>query len=389
MTSILTRGIENVLPSKEALEKELQDKTLSIYYGIDPTGPDLHLGHLANFLVLKRFIKEGHKATILFGDFTARIGDPSGKDVTRKPLTEKEIKANFKTYKDQIKRVFGKEFGKLDFKNNSEWLEKLDFQDVLNLASNITVQQMIERDMFQRRLKEGSPIGLDEFLYPLMQGYDSYALKTDIELGGNDQLFNMMMGRTLETVLTNGEKSKFVVAIKLLADSDSGKKMSKSEGFYVPLNTDAKDMFGKVMRIPDNVVLDCFELCTEIDMEEVNKMASSDIHPKELKSKLSFEITKLVYGEDQAIEAQREFESVFSEGNVPEDIKEIKINEVINIIDLILKAGLAESKSEVRRLIEGKGVEMDGQAITDWNTKIQPGDKGVLKVGKRRFVKIK
>jgi len=437
MNEALTRGIESILPSKEVFKKELEAKKLSIYFGIDPTGPDLHLGHLVNFLVLKRFMNLGHKITILIGDFTARIGDPSDKDTTRKQLTKKEVEDNLKTYKDQVGRILGEG---VDFKYNSKWLKDLKFEDILELSSKVTVQQMIQRKMFQKRLwkwtcpnckktsrswiqfntqenyetakledneieclhcrklvpynkedispestTELGPIGLHEFLYPLMQGYDSVALKTDVEVGGNDQLFNMMVGRDLVKIYLN--KEKFVLTTKLLVEPESGKKMSTSEGSYVSLNISPEDVFGGVMALPDGMVRVCFELCTEVPFETIEKHMQA--HPRDAKMFLAFEITKLVWGEEKAEKAREEFEKVFKEGKFPEKVERFKISEPKNILDVLVEAGLAKSKSEARRLIEGNAVDFNGEVVTDWGIEIGPEDrKRMLRVGKRRFVLI-
>lgn len=382
----LTRSIDKILPSREELEGELKKRTLSVYHGIDPTGPDLHLGHLSSLLVAKRFSELGQKITILFGDFTAQIGDPSGREVARKPLTEKEVKNNLAAYKGQIKKVFGKESRKIKFAYNSKWLRKLDFSNVIDLASKVTVQQMIERDMFQRRIEDRNPIGLHEFLYPLMQGYDSYALMTDVEIGGNDQLFNMMMGRTLQADLSGKKKQKFVITTKLLEDPETGRKMSKSEGFYVSLSAKPNDLYGKIMRLPDSIVPLCFELCTEVDMKEVEKLAG--MHPKETKSRLAFEITAMLYGSKKAERARKEFERIFQEGGFPEEAETIRLDSPKDIISVLADTGIVLSKSEARKLVDGGGIELDGKVIKDWNTRVDPEKHRTIKIGKHRFVKI-
>lgn len=231
---ILERGIEKVLPSKEEFAEVMDNRKISIYIGIDPTNPDLHLGHLISLLILKRFKETGHNVVIVIGGFTARVGDPTNKDATRKPMTEDQINENAKTYKEQIERILGD----VEYKNNADWLEKLNFGDILQLTAKVTVQQMLERDMFQKRLKEEKPVGVHEFMYPLMQGYDSVAMKIDAEIGGSDQLFNMMVGRDLSKIYL--DKEKFVVTTKLLTDPEVGNKMSASKGPYVSLNANRK-----------------------------------------------------------------------------------------------------------------------------------------------------
>jgi len=375
---ILERGIENVLPSKEKFAELMDSKKISIYLGIDPTSSDLHLGHLVSLLILKRFKEAGHKVVIVIGGFTARIGDPSDKDAVRKPMTEDQINKNAKTYEKQIERILGD----VEYKNNADWLKKLTFEDVLKLSAKVTVQQMLERDMFQKRLKDEKPIGVHEFMYPLMQGYDSVAMEIDAEIGGSDQLFNMMVGRDLEKMYLN--KEKFVVTTKLLADPEVESKMSASEGPYVSLNAKPEELFGAVMALSDGIVSSCFELCTEVPMEEIDKLKSE--HPRDVKARLAFEIIKLIYGEDKAKKAKEEFEKVFKEGGVPEEMEEFKVEGSKKIVDVLIESGLVESKSEARRLIAGKGVVLDDEVIEDWDTEVSSGK--VLKVGKHRFIKI-
>jgi tyrosyl-tRNA synthetase len=375
---ILERGVENVFPSKEKFAEVMDSKKVSIYLGIDPTSPILHLGHLSILLILKRFKEAGHKVVIVIGGFTARIGDPSDKDAARKPMTEDQINENAKTYKEQIKRILGD----VEYKNNADWLKKLTFEDILRLSAKVTVQQMLERDMFQKRLKAEKPIGVHEFMYPLMQGYDSVAMEIDAEIGGNDQLFNMMVGRDLSKMYL--DKEKFVVATKLLIDPETGKKMSATEGRSVSLDKKPEELYGAVMALDDGYVFSCFELCTEVPTEEVEKQ--KDTHPREAKSKLAFEIVKLIYGEDKAEKAKEEFEKVFKEGGVPEEMQEFKLEGSKSIMDVLIESGLAESKSEARRLISGKGVTLDEKVVDDWDVEVSPGQ--VLKVGKHRFIKI-
>jgi len=375
---VLERGIEQVLPSKEKFAEVMDSKKISIYLGIDPTNPDLHLGHLISLLILKRFKEAGHKVVIVIGGFTARIGDPSDKDAARKPMTEDQINENAKTYKEQIERILGD----VEYKNNADWLKKLTFEDVLRLSAKVTVQQMLERDMFKKRIKEEKPVGVHEFMYPLMQGYDSVAMEIDAEIGGNDQLFNMMVGRDLSKMYL--DKEKFVVTTKLLIDPEVGSKMSASEGPYVSLNAKPEELFGLVMSLSDGIVPSCFELCTEVPLEEIKKL--KDEHPRDAKAKLAFEITKLIHGEDEAKKAKEEFDKVFKEGGIPEEMQEFKLEGSKSIMDVLTESGLAESRSEARRLISGKGVTLDDKIVDDWDVEVSPGQ--VFKVGKHRFIKI-
>lgn len=385
INGLLTRGIQQILPSREALKRELEGgKKLTVYLGIDPTAPYLHLGHSITLFVLKRFQKLGHKVVLLMGDFTARIGDPSGKTTQRKPQSKKEVLDNLKAYKDQAGKIINIKKAKIAF--NSRWLGKLTVEEFLEIASLFTTQQMITRDMFQERMKKDLPIGLHEFLYPLLQGYDSVALKTDVEVGGSDQLFNMLIGRDL--VKKHLGKEKFVVTTKLLIDPTSGAKMSKSEGNLVALSDSLNDMYAKVMAFPDELVGDCLELCTEVPMNQIEEITK--MPPRESKARLAREITSIYYDEKAAKEAEAEFERVFSAHEAPSEMPEIKISQKsINVVDLLLQADLVVSKSEARRLIEQGGVRIDGRVKTDPNEQIIPQNDMLVSVGKRKFAKLK
>ena len=328
---ILDRRVINFIPSKgEILERFKKGEQLRIYYGIDPTGPDIHLGHTVQLLLLKDLYELGHKPILLIGDFTAQIGDPSGKDAARKPLSEKEIKENMKTYLGQVYKILPR--GSFEVKYNSEWLSKLKLADFLELASSVTVQQTLARDMFQKRISEDRPIGLHEFLYPLMQGYDSVVMKIDGEIGGGDQLFNMLVGRTLEKKYLN--KDKAVLGTKLLVDA-AGKKMSKTEGNLIAVNDLPNDIFGKVMNIPDGeAIRTVFELATDMGSDKYNQydsfqdFAKGDIvreeerNPLEFKKKAAFELVRMYHGEKEAEKAREEWDRVFSKGEYPSEMKE-------------------------------------------------------------------
>lgn len=391
-----SRYIEKIFPSKKALEKALlSGKRLRLYIGIDPTGPQLHLGHSTNFFLLKKFQKLGHEVIFLIGDFTARIGDPTGKLKARKALTEKEVKENCKSYKEQVKRIID-----VDSKENpvrivynSSWLSKLTLEEVIKLAGKVTVGQMIKRDMFQRRIKEKREIYLHEFLYPLLQGYDSVYLDTDIEVGGNDQTFNMMIGRDLMKIYRN--KEKFVITTKLLINPKTGKKlMSKSEGNYIALNDPPNEMYGKVMALPDEVIIPCLKLATEVEDEKIKKfekeMREGKINPREVKAFLAFEIVKIYHGEKKAIEAEKEFERVFKEKRPPQKMPLfVAPKSSYPLAELLVNLKLCPSKSEAKRLIKQGAVKIDGEVKTNWKEKIIIKKEGiVIKVGKRKFAKI-
>ena len=387
----LTRQIDKIYPSREALETVLKSaKKLAIYWGVDPTAPDMHLGHSTNFFVLRRFQKLGHKVVILMGDYTAQIGDPTGKDKKRKVLTEKEVKENLKTYQSQVLKILDPK--KTIFKFNSEWWNKMSAKELLALDDLFTQQQMVERDMFQKRIKEDKPISIKEFQYPLLQGYDSVALKTDIELGATDQLFNMLVGRAL--VKTFLKKEKFVITTPLLINPESGDKlMSKSEGNYVSLNDSPSQMYGKTMALPDGVILQCFEFCTDINNDTIKNIEKRLVigeNPRDLKAELAFEIVKIYHGNGKAKEAAMEFERIFTKKELPDKITTISLSRgLYDIVDLLSKSTLVKSKSEARRLVEERAVKIDGAAVEDLQTKIEVVSGLVIQVGKRRFVRIK
>lgn len=376
-----SRYIENIYPSREFLGDKLRiGKQLSIYIGVDPTAPDLHLGHTTNFFVLKKFQELGHKVIILIGDFTARIGDPTGKDETRKPLTEKEISENSKTYKQQIGKIL--DLGKTEFKQNSGWLDKLSLKEFVKIASRVSIQQLLHRNMFQRRIKEEESIALHEFIYPLLQGYDSVAMNIDSEIGGTDQTFNMLIGRTLMDKLLN--KEKFVITTKLLENPLSGKKlMSKSEGNYISLQDPAYEIYSKVMALPDEVIFTCFELCTEVPMERVDGLKSENVLAA--KHELASEITKMYQGEKEAEKAKEEWGRVFSKKEYPSKIDEVENRG--DIISTTVVAGIILSKSEAKRLIEQKAVKVNDKVIEEWDYTIKSGD--IIQIGPRKFVRVK
>lgn len=374
---ILNRGIENVYPSREQVKERLEKEKLTFYLGIDPTGPTLHIGHLVPILKLAALQKAGHKIYFLIGDFTAMIGDPTDKTAARKKLTREEVLANCQKYKEQASKFISFEGeNPAELKFNSEWLSKMNFGDVLELASLVTVDQMLKRDMFDKRVKENKPIYIHEFMYPLMQGYDSVAMKVDGEIGGNDQTFNMLSGRDLAKSLNN--KDKIVIAAKLLLDP-TGKKMGKSEGNMISLDQTPEDMFGKVMSWTDGMVPLGFELFTTTSVPEG--------HPKDIKVALAKAIVTLCFDAETAEKAHNAFENTFSKGELPQDVQTVTVEKDTSLIDAVVTAGAVESKGEFRRLVEGGGVEIIGQGkVKDVNTKISaPID---VKIGKRRFLKI-
>lgn len=392
----LDRGVSAVYPTREYLKKELlSGKQLSIYLGVDPTGPNLHIGHMICLKKLSQFQKLGHKVIFLIGSFTAMIGDPTGKASIRKQLTREDVLENCKKYKEQAS-VYLNFDGEnpVEIKYNSDWHDKLSFKDVVELSANFTVSQMLERDMFQERIKKDQPIGLHEFLYPLMQGYDSVAMGVDGEIGGNDQIFNMLCGRDLMKSLKN--KEKFVIAMKLLTDS-TGKKMGKSEGNMIALNDSSKDMFGKIMSWTDGMILSGFDLCTNVTTEQIEKYKKdldNGANPRDLKIVLAEEILKIYFGEEVAKQEVNNFISQFSEKKLPTNISEFKADSNnCNIIDLMIKVKFVESKTQARSMIEQGAVKVydkdeNMRKITDINEIIDIDKENIIQVGKLKYIKI-
>ncbi|MFA6132031.1 MAG: tyrosine--tRNA ligase [Patescibacteria group bacterium] len=385
INQLLTRGVENVYPTADFLRAKLMGKEpLTLYLGIDPTGPTLHLGHAINLRKLKLFQELGHKVVLLIGDFTGTIGDPTDKSATRQMLTRKQVLANCKLYKKQASKFIsfsGKNSAIIKF--NSKWLAKMSFVDVVGLASNFTVQQMLERDMFQKRMSEGKPIHLHEFLYPLMQAYDSVAMDVDGEIGGNDQTFNMLAGRDLMKILK--KKEKFVMTMKLLTDP-TGKKMGKSEGNMITLMDSADEMFGKIMSWPDEMIDGGFELITDVASEEITALKKEMANPRDQKARLAFEVVKIFHSEKAATEAQANFDKMFRDKEIPEEISEVKISGSMNVIDVLVETKLAASKGEARRLIDGGGVKVDGEVVKSYDFVVPKGI--VVQKGKRGFVRV-
>lgn len=385
---LLSRGVENIYPKADFLRSKLMSgEQITLYTGYDPTGPSLHIGHGITMMKLRQFQNLGHKIIMLIGDFTGMIGDPTDKSSARSQLTKEQVLENCKAYQQQASHILNFEGeNPVEVKYNSEWLANMNFADVVELTSQFTVQRMMERDMFQNRVKEEKPIYLHEFLYPVMQGYDCVAMDVDGEVGGNDQTFNMLAGRTLMKSLKN--KEKFVVTTKLLVDS-SGKKMGKSEGNAISLDDQPKDVFGKVMRWTDDMIVLGYELCTSVEMDEISKISddlTSGTNPRDLKFRLAFEVTKTFLGEEAAKQGQEYFESVIVENQKPQDILELDV-ESKNVLDVLVQAKFVKSKSEARRLIDGGAIKQNDTKVESYDLEVNSGD--FLQKGKRFFVKIK
>jgi len=388
---VLGKGVEKIYPNREALEKILKSgKRIKLYCGFDPTSPNLHIGNAVQFRKLAQFQKLGHEAIMLIGDFTTMIGDPTDKSAARKKITRKEILKNAKNYKNlasKILRFSGENPARIMY--NSQWNDKLTFVNLIELASNFTVQQMIIRDMFQERLRKDKPIYLHEFLYPLTQAYDSVVMDVDLEIGGNDQTFNMLCGRDLMKAVKN--KEKFVLTTKLLNDP-TGKKMGKTEGNMINLDENPNEMYGKIMSWPDSLIFPGFELCTDLSLEEINQIKKQKNNPRDDKAQLAREIVAIHHNKAAAQKAEQEFNHLFREGKKPTNVPEVKFNEGISSTSTVLvETGLAPSRSAADRLIEQGAVdiEIDGVVTNKYGEKkIMPKKGMIIRVGKRKFVKL-
>ncbi|RJQ25397.1 tyrosine--tRNA ligase [Candidatus Parcubacteria bacterium] len=384
---LLTRGVANIIPNKAELQKSLKSgKKLNIYLGIDPTATKIHLGHAVPIRKLQALANLGHHVTFLIGDFTALIGDTSDKESERPALSQEEIKENFKTYKEQAEKIL--DFSRIKIRHNSEWLKNLSFQDIIKLTQHFSLGDFISRELIKKRLTNGSRVGLHEVLYPVMQGYDSHYMDTDLQIGAADQTFNMQAGRTLIKDLHN--KESFILAVDYLSGTD-GRKMSKTWGNAIWLDDSPEDMYGKVMSLKDELIIEYFTLATNATLEkieEISKRLKKDENPMAIKKELAYEIVRELYDENKAREAENYFEKAFQKGETPEDIPNIniKIQDKISVSDILLKANLVSSKTEAKRLIEQGGVEIEGKRINNPLERLEKGNYNV-RIG-RKFAKI-
>ena len=395
---IIKRGVTEIVPEQELLAKLKQscseEKPLKVKLGLDPTAPDIHLGHTVVLRKLKQFQDLGHHIIIIIGDFTARIGDPTGKSETRKQLTEEQILTNAKTYQTQIFRILDPE--KTEVRFNSEWLAPLNFADIIRLASKYTVARMMEREDFAKRFREGRPISVHEFFYPLMQGYDSVALEADIEFGGTDQKFNLLMGRHLQEEF--GQKPQAAIMVPILEGLDGVQKMSKSLGNYIGISEDPGTIYGKAMSIPDELMIRYFELVTDISNEELAKidagLKSGALHPRDMKMYLARTLVRLYHGPDAAQAAEEEFKRIFQRGDMPTDIPEVnvKTSELADgkiwVAKLFTLAGLTVSNGEAKRAIQQGAARIDAEKVDSAEDDILVYEGMVLQIGKRKFAKI-
>ncbi|MFI4956825.1 MAG: tyrosine--tRNA ligase [Gammaproteobacteria bacterium] len=388
---LLRRGVHEVIISDEFDELLKSGRRLKIKMGFDPTAPDLHLGHTVLINKARQFQLLGHDVYFLIGDFTATIGDPSGRSVMRKPLTPEEVAENAKTYEKQIFKILDKKMTHVVY--NSAWMKQLSAAEIVQMASSYTVARMLERDDFEKRFKEKSPIAVHEFLYPLFQGYDSVALEADIELGGVDQKFNLLMGRELQRFF--GKKPQIVMTMPLLEGLDGVKKMSKSLGNYIGIDDSPTDMFGKIMSISDELMWRYFELLSfrpQATLDEYRHRVEAGGNPRDIKVLLAEEIVARFHGEEAAAAAIHDFEQRFAHNAMPDDMPEIQMacgGEPMPIANVLKDAGLTSSTSEAYRMIEQHGVKVDGVEVTDKKMLLQPGAEHVVQVGKRKFARIK
>jgi tyrosyl-tRNA synthetase len=385
-------GDENL---KQAMANELRERIkarekegrpLRVYCGFDPRTSDLHLGHTVPMRKMRQFQKLGHDVTFVIGRFTSLVGDPSDKDKVRAQLTLEQTMANAETYAQQAYKILDPEKTKIEY--NDTWLSKLTFEDLIGLASNFTVQQFLSREAFRKRWDSEDAIYLHEFFYAIMQGYDAYHLKTDVQIGGSDQLFNIVTAarKMMEAM---GEKPNIAIIHGILPGTDGVVKMSKSLGNHIPLNTNAEDMYGKVMSVPDSAMGDYFRLVTRWSPAEISAidegMISGDMHPRDVKMRLAHEIVSIYYGEDDAVRAEAAFQRVFQQQALPDDIPEFELMSGKNLVEAMVESGMVKSKSEARRLVDQHGVRLDGEVIEDPNEELVLTKPMVLQVGKRRF----
>jgi tyrosyl-tRNA synthetase len=385
---LLTRGVDTIIGRDELAEALRSKRKLRIKFGVDPTRPDLHIGHAVALRKLRTLQDLGHTVIFLIGDYTTKIGDPSGKSKTRPMLSDEDIKANVKTYLDQVGQTLGTK--KAEIRYNSEWLGKLSFADLIQLASNVSVAQTIERDDFKNRLSNGQELALHEILYPLMQAYDSVALEADVEFGGNDQLFNLMAGRALQKKL--GQRPQVVFTCELLVGTDGSKKMSKSLDNYIAFTDTPLDMYGKTMSIPDNLIGPYYKLCTEIPTDAIESLVATlaaGANPRDSKASLAREIVRLYHGDEAALQAEADWNATFRDKSGPtaDQIEDISLGEpTVPLLDLLIRIGAASSKGEARRLLDQNGVRIDNVTVTEETFPVTPGS--MLQVGKRRFYKL-
>ena len=383
-------GTEEIIPENELvrkIEKSLKNnKPLNIKLGCDPSRPDLHLGHSVVLRKLKDFQDLGHTAILLIGNFTAMIGDPTGQNKTRPQLTKEEVSENSKSYMEQAGMILDSKL--LKIVHNGDWLSKMNFSDVIKLASNYTVARMLERDDFTKRYNGGQPISLHEFLYPLAQGYDSVHINSDVELGGTDQKFNLLVGRALQK--ESNLEPQVIITTPLIEGTDGVEKMSKSYDNYIGFSDSPSDMYGKTLSIPDDLIIKYFEYCTRVlDFETIKlDFEKGNANPRDLKRRLAREIVEIYHTKQKAFKAEEDFDNLFIKKDIPDNIPEITLEEDSKLLDIMLNHAMVTSKGEGKRMIKQGGVKLNDVKISDLNTNVSKGSESILKVGKRKFLKI-
>lgn len=388
---IILKGVDSIIDEKDLKEKlekaEKEGRQLTVKLGLDPSAPDIHLGHTVVLRKMKQLQDLGHKVVILIGDFTGKIGDPTGKSATRKALTTEQVLENAQTYKEQIFKVLDPE--KTEVRFNSEWLGELKFDEVVKLAATITVARMLEREDFKKRYENQQPISVHEFFYPLMQGYDSVALNADIELGGTDQRFNLLMGRSLQREF--GQESQVVIMMPLLEGLDGVNKMSKSLGNYIGIDEAASVMYQKAMEIPDELIIKYYNLVTDVHPDEVAKVIErleNGENPRNIKMELAREIVRLYHSEEDVLAAEERFKSVFQKGQIPTDILTVEVSkENLDIAGVLVENKMVPSKSELRRLVNQGGVKLNQEKISNLQDVVAEGEL-VIQIGKKKFIKL-
>lgn len=385
---LISRGVVEIINTKDFEQKIDSGKKLRIKLGVDPSSPDIHLGHAVALWQLKKFQDAGHTVIFLIGDYTALIGDPSGKNKTRPILSDQEIKANAKTYMDQVGKIL--DMNKIEIRKNSEWFSKMSLQDIIRLGSRFSVANIIERDDFEKRLKSNQEISMHELFYPMMQAYDSVMLEADIEMGGTDQKFNLLAGRELQRKM--GQPAQAVVITELLVGLDGREKMSKSLGNYIGVNENPNSQYGKTMSIKDEMIIKYFQLCTHFPNEQISEYAlqlKDGMNPRDIKAKLAHEIVSIYHGKTEADKAEQDFIAQFKNKEIPDDIIELKLEGNFPASLLLINLSAASSNSDARRLIKQGGMKIDGTKITEEDAVVSTHPGMIVQVGKRRFWKIK
>jgi len=381
---LIKEGTVEIIEEEELLKKLKEGRPLRVKAGFDPTAPDLHLGHVVLLQKLRQFQQLGHEVYFIIGDFTAMIGDPTGRSQTRPPLSREQVLENAKTYEHQVFKVLIPEKTTVVF--NSAWLEELGTKGLIELCAKYTVARMLEREDFSKRFKEGIPIYIHEFIYPLLQAYDSVAIRADVEIGGTDQKFNLLIGRDIQREY--GQEPQVCITLPLLVGTDGVRKMSKSYGNYVGITEDPRTMFAKIMSIPDEIMWDWFLLLTDYSEEEIEKM-KKEMHPMEAKKLLAYTIVKRFHSEEEAKKAKEWWEKTFSQREFPEDAPLVKVSErKLRALDFLVKIGAVKSKNEARRIIQGGGLKINGEKVTDPNAEIEVNGELKVKVGKKKFYRV-